>query len=69
LTTTIADATINADRQSAVAEARAQLFRRAEAHGIRPITSLDALLGDPEMTVNFDVEEFLRQMREDRNRL
>lgn len=57
---------INRDRQ--VAEARAELLRRAEAHGVKPISSLEDLAGDPEMTADFDVDEFLRQVREDRDR-
>ena len=65
--TTIADAAITADRQSAVADARTQLLRRAEAQGVKPITSLDDLLGDPEMSADFNIKEFLPQMREDRN--
>lgn len=57
---------INRDRQ--VAEARAELLRRAEAHGVKPINSLEDLAGDPELTADFDVDEFLRQVRQDRDR-
>ena len=66
--TTIADAAINANRQSAVAEARAQLSRRAEVPDVKPITSLDDVAGAAEMTADFEVDEFLRQVREDRDR-
>ena len=68
LTTAIADAAIDASHPSEVVEARSQLLRRAEAQGVKPIATLDALVGDPGMTPDFEVDEFLRQVREDRNR-
>jgi hypothetical protein len=59
---------IDAERERETAEARAALLRHAEALGIKPITSFEDLAGDPEMTADFDVDEFLRQVREDRDR-
>ncbi|HWP54819.1 MAG TPA: hypothetical protein VN476_11855 [Pyrinomonadaceae bacterium] len=69
MATTITETPIDADRERETAEARAELLRRAEAHGVKPITSLEDLAGDPEMTADFDVDEFVRQVREDRDRL
>lgn len=68
MATTITEPLIEADRERAIAKARADLLSRAEAQGIKPITSPKGLAGDPEMTVDFDVDEFLRQVREDRDR-
>ena len=65
---TIIDRQTDIDRDGEIAEARADLLRRAEAHGVKPVTSLEDLAGDPEMTADFDVDEFLRQVREDRDR-
>jgi hypothetical protein len=65
---TIIDRHTDIDRDREIAEARADLLRRAEAHGVKPVTSLEDLAGDPEMTADFDVDEFLRQVREDRDR-
>jgi hypothetical protein len=59
---------IDADRAREIADARAELLRRAQAQGVKPVTSLEDLAGDPEMTADFDVDEFLRQVREDRDR-
>ncbi len=56
----------DSDREHEIAEARADLLRRAEAQGIRPVTSLEDLAGDPELTADFDVDEFLRQVAEGR---
>jgi hypothetical protein len=50
------------------ADARAEVLRRAEAKGVKPVTSLEDLAGDPRMTTDFNVDEFLRQVREDRGR-
>jgi hypothetical protein len=63
---TIIESHIDRDRE--VAQVRAELLRRAAAQGIKPITSLDDLAGDPELAADFDVDEFLRQLREDRDR-
>ena len=68
MATTITELLIDADREREMAEARVELLRRAEAHGVKPISSLKDLAGDPEMTADFDVDEFLRQVREDRDR-
>ena len=65
---TIIDRQTDIDRDREIAEVRADLLRRAEAHGVKPITSLEALAGDPQLTADFDVDEFLRQLREDRDR-
>jgi hypothetical protein len=67
MSTTI-DHQADTDRDGEIALARAELWRRAEAQSVKPITSLEDLAGDPEVTANFDVEEFLRQVREDRAR-
>ena len=50
------------------AKARADLLRRADAEGIKPFTSLDEIAGEPEITTDFDVEVFLKQLQEDRDR-
>ena len=65
---TIIDRQTHIDRDRETTQARAELLRRAEAQGIKPITSLEDLAGDPEMTADFEVDEFLRQVREDRER-
>ena len=41
---------------------------QAEAEGIKPFTSLEEVAGDQNVTTDFDVEAFLRQVREDRDR-
>jgi hypothetical protein len=56
------------NRDAEITLARAELLRRAEAQSVKPITSLEVLAGDPEVTADFSVEEFLRQVREDRER-
>ena len=58
----------DANHNNQTAEARADVLRRAEAEGIKPFTSLDEVAGEPEITRDFDVEVFLEQMREDRDR-
>ena len=68
MATTTTELPIDANREREIAEARAELLRRAEAQGVKPITSLEDLAGDPEMTADFDVDEFLHQVREDRDR-
>ncbi len=52
------------ESERATAEARADLLRRAEAQGIKPFTALEDFAGDPELTDNFDVDEFVRVVRE-----
>jgi hypothetical protein len=49
-------------------QARSDLMRRAQAQGVKPFTSLDDYAGEPEVIAEFDVEAFLRQVREDRDR-
>ncbi len=64
MTTTLKDA----EREHETARAGADLLLRAEAQGVKPFTSLEDFAGDPEMTADFDVDAFLRQVREDRDR-
>jgi hypothetical protein len=59
---------IDADRERETKMARAELLRRAEAQGVKPFTCLEDLAGDPAVIDDFDVDEFLRQVREDRDR-
>lgn len=56
------------DDERETARARAELERMAEAEGVRPFTSLEDFAGPPELTADFDVDEFLRAVREDRAR-
>lgn len=56
------------ERERESAQARADLLHRAEAQGIKPFTSLEDFAGDSELVADFDVDEFLRQVREDRDR-
>ena len=65
---TLTELPIDADREREIAEARTEVVRRAQAQGARSITSLEDLAGDPKITADFDVDEFLRQVREDRDR-
>ena len=58
----------DADHHTHSAEARANLLRRAEAQGVKPFASLEDVMGDPELITDFDVDEFLLHVREDRNR-
>jgi hypothetical protein len=62
------DDLLEADRERAKAKVRADLLNRAQAQGIKPIASIEELAGDPEITADLDVDEFLRQVREDRER-
>jgi len=50
------------------AKAVAALLRRAQADGIKPFESLADYAGKPEITADFDVEAFLHEVREDRDR-
>lgn len=61
-----ADSTTPTDIEGehASAEARADLLRRAEAQGVKPFTALEDFAGDPELTDDFDVDEFVRAVRE-----
>lgn len=65
---TITKTPIEANHERETARARAELLRRAEAQGVKPFTSLEDFAGDPKLTADFDVEEFLREVREDRDR-
>ena len=58
----------DANHNNETAKARADLLRRAEAEGIKPFTSLEEVAGNPDVTTDFDVEAFLKQVREDRDR-
>ncbi|MCA1623902.1 MAG: hypothetical protein LC778_08910 [Acidobacteria bacterium] len=58
----------NAGRERETAQALAELLRRAAAQGVKPFTSLEDFAGDPQLTADFAVDEFLRQVREDRDR-
>lgn len=46
----------------------AALLHRAEVEGVKPLTSLQDYAGEPELTADFDVDAFLQQVREDRDR-
>ena len=48
--------------------ARAELERLAAEQGITPFTSLEEFAAPPELAADFDVDEFLRAVREDRDR-
>lgn len=65
---TITETPTEPDRDSNAAKARAELLRRAELQGVKPFTSLEDFAGEPELTADFNVDEFLRQVREDRDR-
>lgn len=56
---------VNTDREREAAESRAELLRRAEREGMRPL-SFDELLGDPEAGASEkeDVDDFLALRRE-----
>jgi hypothetical protein len=56
------------DRDRDTTEARVELLHRAQLRGVKPIATIEDLAGDQNMIANFDVEGFLRQMREDRER-
>jgi len=59
---------LTSQREHEIAQARADSLRRAEEQGVKPFTSLEDFAGDPELVADFDVDEFLRQVREDRDR-
>jgi hypothetical protein len=67
-TKTITRRPVEVDRNGETAKARAELVRRAEALGVKPFTSLEDFAGDPKLTADFDVDAFLSQVREDRDR-
>jgi hypothetical protein len=68
MSSTINKTPTESDHDSGAAKARAALLRRAESQGVKPFTSLEDFAGDPALTAEFDVDEFLRQVREDRDR-
>lgn len=68
MSSTIPRTPIEPDHDHDAAKARADLLRRAELQGVKPFTSLEDFAGDPELTADFDVDEFLREVREDRDR-
>jgi hypothetical protein len=55
-------------REFEASKAREDLLRRADAQGVKPFTSLADFMGDSEVIRYFDLGEFLRQVREDRDR-
>lgn len=65
--TTKINESIDAERKD-IAKARADVMRRAEVQGVKPFKSFEDFAGDAEMTADFDADEFLRQVREDRGR-
>lgn len=67
MTTLISESNSEADREN-IASARADVMRLAEAHGVGPFTTLEDFAGDAELTADFDVDQFLREVREDRDR-
>lgn len=68
MATTIPQPPIDAERELEIAKARADVLRRAEVQGVKPFMSLEDFAGEPETTADFDVDGFLRQVREDRDR-
>jgi hypothetical protein len=56
-----------AERDRETAHFRAELLRRAEAEGVKPFTSLEDFAAPPSLTTDFDVDEFLRMVRETRD--
>ena len=54
-------------REREAEEARNDLLRRAELQGVKPYMSLEEFKGESGLTADFDVDEFLHQIREDRD--
>lgn len=67
MTTIINKSNSEGEREN-IASARADVMRLAEAQGVRPFTTLEDFADDAEITADFDVDQFLRQVREDRDR-
>jgi hypothetical protein len=65
---TVANTPLEGDRTIEAERARADVLRRAEAQGVKPFTSVEDFAGDPALTADFDVDAFLLQAREDRDR-
>jgi hypothetical protein len=55
-------------RAGKASRARAELERTAEAEGVTPFSSLEEFAAPAELAADFDVDEFLRAVREDRDR-
>jgi hypothetical protein len=68
MTTKITDLPIDAEREREIMEARVAVLRRAKEQGVKPFSSLQDFANDTELSADFEVDEFLRQVREDRNR-
>lgn len=61
------DVTDCVERERETANARADLLRRAKAQGVKPFTSIEDFAADEELTRDFNVDEFLRTVREIRD--
>jgi len=68
MTTRITDLPIDSEREREIMEARAAVLHRAEEQGVKPFTSLQDFASDSELSADFDADEFLRQVRDDRDR-
>jgi len=60
---------IRTERQREVEQARKELLRRAEAQGVKPFVSPAEFADESDLTSEFDVDEFLRQVRENRDHI
>ena len=65
---TTIDSPTETDLDREITQARVELLHRAQVHGVKPIASVEDLAGDPNITTDFDVEQFLSQVREGRER-
>lgn len=54
-------------RAGDAARVHAEFERAAEASGVAPFTSLEEFAAPPKLAAGFDVDEFLRAVREDRD--
>jgi hypothetical protein len=55
-------------RATDAARARAEIERQSEAAGVTPFTSLAEFAASTDLAAGFDPDEFLRAVREDRDR-
>lgn len=55
-------------RAGEASRARGELERLAGSQGVTPFTSLEEFAAPSELAADFDVDEFLRVVREDRDR-
>ena len=62
------DSPTETDLDREITQARVELLHRAQRRGVKPIASVEDLAGDPNITTDFDVEQFLSQVREGRER-